>query len=55
MGDTRWAVDEIPLPETVLLPFNNGDAGAGKDQEVLLVVKLAMILRTALTGPEYDE
>jgi hypothetical protein len=55
MGDARWAVDEIPLPETVLLTFNNGDAGAGKDQEVLLVVKLAMILRTALTGPKYDE
>jgi hypothetical protein len=39
----------------MLLTFNNGDAGAGKDQEVLLVVKLAMILRTALTGPKYNE
>ena len=55
MGGAGWTVDEIPLPEMVLLTFNNGDADAGKDQEVLLVVELAMILRTALTGPKYDE
>ena len=45
VGDARRAVDKIPLPQKVFLTFNDGDAGAGEDQEVFLVVKLAMILR----------
>jgi hypothetical protein len=48
-------MDEVPLSQAMLLTLDDGDALAGENEEVLLVVELAMVLRTALSGLEHGE
>ena len=55
MSDARRAVHEVPSLEAVLLTFDDRDALTGEDEEVLLVVELAVVLGTALAGLEYGE
>jgi hypothetical protein len=55
VGAPGWAMDEVPRPQAVLLAFDDGDTRAGENEEVLLVVELAMVLRTALTRLEHGQ
>src|SRR5947209_619436 len=55
MGDTGRTVDEVPLSQLVLFAFDNCDAIAGKNQEVLLVVELAVVLRATLARLKHGE
>jgi hypothetical protein len=55
MGDAGRAVHEVPSLEVVLLAFDDCDALTGEDEEVLLVVELAMVLRPALAWLEYGQ
>src|SRR5262245_36602342 len=48
-------MDEVPRPQAVLLAFDDGDARAGENEEVFLVVELAMVLRTALSRLEHGQ
>src|SRR5207248_1717779 len=55
VGDAGWTMDEVPRPQPVLLAFDDGDTRAGKNEEVFLVVELAMVLRAALSWLEHDQ
>src|SRR5262249_60316523 len=48
-------MDEVPRPQAVLLALDDGDARAGENEEVFLVVELAMVLRTALSRLEHGQ
>src|SRR5215510_11834942 len=55
VGAAGWAMDEVPRPQAVLLAFDDGDAHAGENEKVFLVVELAMVLRTALARLEHGQ
>jgi len=55
VSDAGRAMDEIPPPQAVLLAFDDGDARAGENEKVFLVVELAMVLRTALSRLEHGQ
>src|SRR5262249_33418239 len=55
VGDAGWAVDEVPWPQLVLLAFDDDDTRAGENEEVFLVVELAVVLRAALPRLEHRQ